>query len=236
MSSKPDLRLAWCSADAATYAVKHWHYSRTMPKSKRSYIGVWEGGAFIGAIIFGCGSGHATDGRRFGLARQFEIAELLRVALRKHRAPVTRIVAVAVRMLYAQSPGLRILISYADPRQEHLGVIYQAGNWIYTGETGSSKAFVDRVGQEHHERVTSVTGWKKQFGKYIRCLKQSDAVRVIVLPGKHRYLYPLDAEMRERLAPLAKPYPKSAGSIDVDAPAIHAGEGGSTPTSALQTP
>ena len=47
---------------------------------------------------------------------------------------------------------------------------------------------------------------------------------------------PLDPKMREAIAPLAKPYPKRtcAGSVDSDTPAIHAGEGGAVPTSALQ--
>jgi hypothetical protein len=53
--------------------------------------------------------------------------------------------------------------------------------------------------------------------------------------GKHKYLFPLDEDMRKRLTPLRKPYPKRAGSIVADAPAIHAGEGGAEPTPALHT-
>lgn len=30
----------------------------------------------------------------------------------------------------------------------------------------------------------------------------------VMVPGKYRYLMPLDAEMRKQIAPLAKPYPK----------------------------
>jgi hypothetical protein len=54
--------------------------------------------------------------------------------------------------------------------------------------------------------------------------------------SKHKYLYPLDKAMRAQIAPLAKPYPKRpcAASIDSDAPATQAGEGGATPTAALQ--
>jgi len=35
-----------------------------------------------------------------------------------------------------------ILVSYADTRQGHMGVVYQATNWIYTGMT---KPFIDRT-------------------------------------------------------------------------------------------
>jgi hypothetical protein len=37
-----------------------------------------------------------------------------------------------------------------------------------------------------------------------------------------------------RIAPLAKPYPKRATSVDSDAPEVHSGEGGAIPTVALQ--
>lgn len=77
-SSPSSLKLDWCDHAAAKYAVEHWHYSRVLPKGKNVYIGVWECGRFIGVIIFGSGGGNATDGRRWGLARSFETAELVR--------------------------------------------------------------------------------------------------------------------------------------------------------------
>ncbi len=58
-------------------------------------------------------------------------------------------------------------------------------------------------------------------------------IRRISGSSKHRYLMPLDPDMRAKILPLAKPYPKRAGSIVADAPANHAGEGGSIPTPAL---
>ena len=130
MSSRPDLTLAWCSHAAAKYAVEHWHYSRTMPAGKNAMIGVWEEGQFLGAVLFGTGAGNATNGRRFGLAQRFEVAELVRVALREHRTPVSRIVAIALRMVRTQSPGLRLIVSFADPYHGHVGGIYQAMGWL----------------------------------------------------------------------------------------------------------
>ncbi len=52
---------------------------------------------------------------------------------------------------------------------------------------------------------------------------------------KHKYLMPLDTEMRKRIVPLSKPYPKRAGGDTTDTPVFQTGEGGSTPTSALQS-
>jgi hypothetical protein len=44
---------------------------------------------------------------------------------------------------------------------------------------------------------------------------------------------PLDAEMRAKILPLAKPYPKRATSIDSDASTDHVEERGAMPTVAL---
>jgi hypothetical protein len=222
MNSQPDkpvLRLDWCSHEAAKYAVEHWHYSKSLPGGRNVFCGVWESGRYIGAVVFGIGSGNATNGTRYGLKRSHEMAELVRVALAKHTAPVSRIVSIAIRFLAQQSPGIRLIISMADPAHGHVGKIYQAGNWIYTGETKPDVQYQLRGKWVHHRTATSSGS--------------AAGLPSRPLPGKHRYLMPLDAEMRERILPLAKPYPKRAGSNTKDAPADQAGEGGSTPTPAL---
>lgn len=234
MSSSPNLKLDWCSYQAARYAVMHWHYSKVMPNGKLVAIGVWEDESYIGAILFGLGGGAATDGRRWGLAQTFEVAELVRVALRHHHHTVSRIVGIAIKMLKRQSPGLRCLVSYADPFHNHNGGIYQAMNWVYTGQTGSDKMYKTRDGRLLHSRVVTTSGVRRHFGKLHRSLRPQDCITITV-PGKHRYLYPLDEEVKQRILPLSKPYPKRATNIGSDVTANHAVKGGATPTVALQT-
>ncbi len=129
MSSKPDLRLDWCSHEAAKYAVEHWHYSRTMPVGKMAKLGVWEDGRFIGAIVFAQGN-NQYQGNALGLTMH-EVCELVRVALTTHKSSVSRIVRIALAMLRSAQPGLRVILSYADPEHGHVGGIYQAGGWTY---------------------------------------------------------------------------------------------------------
>lgn len=81
MSNKVDLRLDWCSYEAAKFAVEHWHYSKCMPIGKLVKIGVWEDSKYIGVVIFGYGN-NQFQGVAYGLV-QTQICELLRVALRK---------------------------------------------------------------------------------------------------------------------------------------------------------
>lgn len=168
-------------------------------------IGVWEDERYIGCVIFGRGASDALL-KPYGLS-VIEGAELVRVALTQHRAPVSRIVAIAIRMLKKFSPGLRLVVSFADPEQGHAGGIYQAGNWIYNGRTSPDAYYIDKTGRKWHSRNVSPTGVKLNYGRPTKCPKPNECQKVETLP-KHRYLMPLDAEMRARIAPLAKPYPK----------------------------
>lgn len=228
MSSKRNLRLDWCSHAAAKYAVEHWHYSRRMPKSKLAKVGVWEGGEFIGCVVFGSGA-CPQIAKPFGL-RQTQVCELVRVALRRHMAPVSRIVSIAIRMVRKAFHGLGIIVSYADPEQGHNGGIYQAGNWVYLGVTSPEEWFEDcNTGERIHSHVYK----RGRPGRATRD-KAAGIIRSVKLT-KHKYAMALNAEMREQLESLRQPYPKRATSIASDAPANQAGEGGATPTVALSS-
>ncbi len=207
------LKVDWCSQEAATYAVSKWHYSRRMPNAKLVKIGVWED-AFVGAIIYGSGS-NRNIGRPFGLA-QTEICELVRVALAPRRQhPTTQCIALSLRLLRRQSPGLQLVVSYADTAQGHLGTIYQAGNWLYFGT--SEQTYLKVHGQIVHPRT--VYDRYGKGGQSLRWLRQNaDAsAERIPMASKHKYVLPLDRRLRRRLAEISKPYPKRLGSIDSDA-------------------
>lgn len=197
------LRLDWCSHEAAKYAVEKWHYSGCMPAGKTVKIGVWEHEKFIGCVIFSRGANN-TLGRPYGL-KQIESCELTRIALTKHVTSVTRIASIAIKMLKQVSPGLRLIISFADPEHNHNGAIYQAGNWVYVGMTESADEYIV-FGKRLHGR-----SMRSKFGTHIG----KDFIQKISGSSKHRYLYPLDAAMREQIAPLAKPYPKRERADEV---------------------
>ena len=207
--SKVDLRLDWCSYKAAKYACEHWHYSKSIPTPPYNLVGVWENGAFIGCVIFSRGASDSL-GKPYGLTSA-ECCELTRVALTSHNTHVSRVLTLALKFLQRRSPGLKLIVSYADPNNGHHGGIYQATNWIYSGDTSPDAKYIDGTGRVWHSRQVSSTGLKKQYGEYRKVAKISDCRKVPLL-GKHRYLYPLTPEMRAKIEPLAKPYPKRASN------------------------
>lgn len=225
------LKLDWCSHAAAKYAVEHWHYSRSLPLPPIVRIGVWEQKQFVGCVLFSRGA-NRNIGKPLSLS-DVEVAELTRVALTRHETPVSRIIRVAVLMLKTQSPGLRCLVSYADPSHGHVGGIYQAGGWIYLGASPDTTEYISPDGKQLHNRLVSTTGRIRAYGKTCAVWRR-DQCRPVVQPGKYKYALPLDCQMKEALLLMARPYPKRAASIDSDAAGFQSAEGGAVPTAALQ--
>ena len=211
------LKLDWCSREAAKYAIMHWHYSRAMPVGKLACIGVWERTRFIGAVIYGRGATPQVA-KHFNV-KQTQMAELVRVALSDHETPVSRIVAISLKILKRQSPGLDFIISFADDtNQGHKGTIYQAGNWVYLGISKSKWILVN--GKEIHPRTYRGCGKKKK--------PLLTEVKV-----KHRYVYPFSKEFKKAFALQSQPYPKRAGSVPGSTADAQSERGGSIPTPAL---
>ena len=154
LMEKVKLKIDNCGHDAARYAVMNWHYSKAMPSGKLVKYGVWEDDKFIGAVIFGRGANN-NIGHKYGLT-SIEICELVRVALTKHKTPVTRILSICLNLLKKQNPGLVLVVSYADKtNQGHEGVIYKAGNWIYEGESVCKSGYYVVNGVMTHARSVS---------------------------------------------------------------------------------
>lgn len=225
-----------CSYDAAHFAVMRWHYSKAMPSSSLVKYGVWENGSFIGAVLFGRGS-TITYAKSMGVG-PFEVCELVRVALTDHTAPVTEIVARCIRMLKADNPGLRVILSFADPNHGHHGGIYIAGNWIYLGTSDDHhSAPILANGKLTHARTVSAiikAGGGRRDGESqldaIRRLKNDpDAYRPPIL-SKHRYVYPLDKAARRAMMRGSLPYPEPCGrGVDGDTTGFRSVDPGSTP-------
>lgn len=103
-----------------------------------------------------------------------------------------------------------IVVSYADSSQNHIGVVYQATNWIYTGL--SSKFRDPKVrGLEHQHHATYAHGLSNAqvIEKY-----GVDNVYFVERPRKHRYIFVNASKSRKKeLLRLLRypvlPYPKA---------------------------
>ena len=207
------LRLDWCDYPAAKWAVRQWYHRPEMPVGKLLKIGVWEDGQFAGVVLFGMSASDAL-GSRWGLGT-WECCELARVALRPgHKCQVSRVLRIAVLMLRRHCPGIRVVVTFAEA--DHHGGVYQAAGWIYTGTTAPDKQYTDRDGRTWHSRSVSPSGWKTHMGKTVRCPRPQDC-EIMIVPGKHRFVLPLDPAMIDLVRRDAKPPPRP-GPLDSEGP------------------
>ena len=228
----PKLRLDFCSYKAARFACRRWHYSRKIPIGKLVKVGVWEGGSFIGAILFGDG---LLGPRRtvYGVDK-FKVAEIVRIALRQHVWPVSRMISIAIKLLRQRCPGIELIVAFADQGEGHHGGIYQAANFIYSGQSEPGRLFKHKAtGRILHNRAVSAIGVRSHFG-YRRKVPRTEECEIVGRTRKHRYLLPLTSEIKLSVEKMRRPFPKRAASIYSDAPVVQTGEGGARPTAALQ--
>jgi hypothetical protein len=108
-------------------------------------------------------------------------------------------------------PTPSIIVSYADTNQHHIGYIYQATNWLYTG-LSAKRTDCKIIGDEDTTKHS-----RHLFDKYggINAIKEQypDKVHWVDRPQKHRYIYFLGSkkqkkEMRRKLKYQIEPYPK----------------------------
>lgn len=201
---KVKLKVDWASHDSVKYACENWHYSKSVPVPPLVKIGVWEDEQFVGVVVFSRGASSNLL-KPYGL-ESTEGCELTRIALNKHQTTVSRIVRIAILFLKKNSQNLKLIVSFADPQYGHHGGVYQAGNWIYAGDTAKGKEYWHK-GKRLHSRQVSEKGFNIQQGVKRKTVKPSECL-ILNTQGKHRYLMPLDEEVSKRVKVLSKPYPK----------------------------
>lgn len=87
-------------------------------------------------------------------------------------------VSKCIKML----PNDLILVSYADTDMGHVGKVYQATNWIYTGLSDKRKEWREIGKTTHSKSVCDMYSLKERIDK-------KDRFKLIDRARKHRYVY-----------------------------------------------
>jgi hypothetical protein len=183
------------------------HYLHSQPGGTLFNFGVFSCGRLLGAVCFARGATKAhclVEG-----ASAKDCATLARLWL-SDELPAnseSRVMGIVLRALRRHT-SLKFLISYADPGHGHLGTIYQATGWLYTGLSEAMPLYDLGDGIGRHSRTLS-----HRFGTHSVAHFQASGVSVRKVPqaAKHRYLYLLDEGWRPRLKVPVLPYPKKGG-------------------------
>ena len=180
------------------------HYLHSFPGGTKLAFGAFVGASLLGALTLGAGPANAYA--LVSGANPDDCLTLSRLWLSDElpRNSESRFIGIVLRPL-RKNTGLKFLVSYADPVQGHLGTIYQATGWVYTGLSQATPLYDIGDGRQYHSRSLS-----HSFGSHGLAHFQRHGINVKLVPqaAKHRYVYFLDPAWRARLRVPALPYPK----------------------------
>ena len=180
------------------------HYLHSMPGGTQLAFGVFADLRLLGAATLGVGpkNGH----RLVEGATPDDVITLSRLWLSDHLPAnsESRVLAVVLRSLRKHT-DLRFVLTYADPAAGHVGVIYQATGWLYTGLSEAMPLLDLGDGVRHHSRSLA-----HAYGTHSRrhFARHGVTVQLIEQAAKFRYVFPLDPTVRDRLTVPVLPYPK----------------------------
>ena len=184
--------------------IERWHYLHSLPGGTQIAFGVFGGARLLGAVVLGAGPALAyrlVEGAGIGdcltLTRLWLADELPNNC-------ASRVLGIVLRAMRRYTE-VKFVFSYADPSHGHVGTIYQASGWIYTGLSQATPSYDIGDGKARHSRSFShVFGTRSalHFAAY------GVVIRRVPQTPKHRYVYFLDRERRSRLSVPALPYPK----------------------------
>jgi len=175
-----------------------------MPGGTRLAFGVFTGHRLLGALTLGVGPSNVhrlVDG-----AEPDDCLTLTRLWLSDElpKNSESRVIGLSLRALRRHT-DVKFVVTYADPAVGHVGSIYQATNWLYTG-TSQATALLDLGdGVLQHSRSLA-----HAYGTHSRAHFAAHGVKVRCVPqsAKHRYIYFLDRAWRSRLRVPVLRYPK----------------------------
>lgn len=194
------MRLEIASNKAIKYACMNFHYAKAVPVNTFGYSVFNDNNEWCGVALFGTGASPQI-GKQYNLA-QGQVIEFVRMALNgKQKDSVSKIMSISLRLLYKKNPLVKLIVSYADQEQGHLGIIYQASNWYYLGEVKSPPL----IEGKHNKSMGGSIGAARKL------LKREP--KVYFPKPKHKYIYPLDKTLIPLCKSLSKPYPKQAVEV-----------------------
>ena len=186
----------------------HRHYARRMCPISYAF-GAYLEGKLVGIVTYGTPASSPLRTGVCGNEWADKVLELNRLCCDNNRNIASQLVGRSLRLL----PKPSVVVSYADTAQGHVGYVYQATNFLYTGLSAKRTDWRVR-GKEHLHGATIADESRGQPNRaqWMRD-KYGDDFYLQDRPRKHRYVYACGSksERKQILKALqykVEPYPK----------------------------
>ena len=155
-----------------------------------------------GVAIYGYPVGRSAPKSISPELKEEEVLELTRLFIFDDYGKNTESVVLSktFKWLQENASEIKVLVSYSDPEQGHLGIIYQATNWIYQGNKTKILESRQFKFEEHGDWLHSRTVSAQYGTNGVPALtkKVGHTFWWRVEPPKHRYVYILAGKGEKR--------------------------------------
>lgn len=161
------------------------HYAKRWPSISYAY-GLYHNDILVGVVTYGTPPSSTLKKGIAGISYSADILELNRLVLTNNiKNEASLLVSHSLKML----PQNKIIVSFADSEQNHVGYVYQACNFVYCGLSAKRTDWKVK-GQEHLHGITIADKFRGQPNRS-QLMRQTygDDFYLKERPRKHRYIY-----------------------------------------------
>lgn len=204
--NKKEYNVKPISKHIANHIVENFHYLKRKCSIYKAFGLYHNDRTLVGVCVFSVPHSKALK-LTFGTEFENEIVELSRLWVNDNvpKNGESFLIAKALKLL-----DKKIVFSYADKKEGHIGYIYQASNWYYTGLGGNAYEYkIKGINLTGHQISLTNSHTVSELKEYWH-----DSWTINKVPKKHRYLYlNCSTKQKKYLLSLFKfnvlPYPKS---------------------------
>lgn len=188
--SVKDITVKPLSKDMGREYIAMFHYSQTFPDSTLFCFGAFFGDVIQGVICYGMGCGKNQYTAIIPNIKNGQYIELTRLWCSDY-APKnieSYLISKSLKML---PQNIKLVVSFSDEMQGHIGIIYQAANFYYLGKNNGGKMLEMENGIKKHPRLLGIYRMRhKEYAEYSnKQLMELLNLREVEGGAKHRYVY-----------------------------------------------
>lgn len=169
------------------------HYAKRLCPISYAFGAYLEGG-LVGVVTYGTPASAPLRTGVCGEAWADKVLELNRLCCENDRNIASQLVGRSLRLL----PKPSVVVSYADTAQGHVGYVYQATNFLYTGL--SAKRTDWKVKGKEHLHGATIADESRGFENRAQWMREKygDDFYLEARPRKHRYVYPCGSKAQRK--------------------------------------
>lgn len=133
---KVDLEVREVGSDDALRMVMKYHYSNTLPKLNKHFLGFFLDGSMVGLMTLGWGTRPLHTIRKlFPSLGTKDYLEIGRMCMTDEmpRNSESQMISSCVRWLKSNCPSVKVLFTWADGMLGKVGYVYQSCSFLYAG-------------------------------------------------------------------------------------------------------